>query len=284
VIAAALTLTVEDLALIDAEDLPSPAGLVILPYPVIVRAVTGDLGDDRAYNWRFPMQLQVVMDDGRLQDLPSVRMSTYHDTSGPVRPDTFLRFAAQARSQGTPLPPLLHGATRCWPLRTPVTENQLRDQQEFSAQARDIGEAARESSQTLGLDEDRVVGEYIPGTEVNDNDDLFTTRFLCAFWRLCEQRIAVTSPAEAGHSARVLAERAGVSPDVRIVRLRRAVATSDHDGSGREWHHRWVVRMHKVRQWYPSQQQHKIIYRGPYIKGPADKPLISGETVRGLVR
>ncbi len=45
-----------------------------------------------------------------------------------------------------------------------------------------------------------------------------------------------------------------------------------------------VVRMHKVRQWYPSIQQHKVIYRGPYVKGPEDKPLLGGETVRGLVR
>jgi hypothetical protein len=284
VIAAALTLTVDDLTLIDAGDLPSPGGLVVLPHPVIVRAVNGDLGDDRASSWRSPMQLQAVTDDGRRQDLPAVRMSTYHDTSGPVRPDVFLRFAAQARAQGTPLPPLLHSATRCWPLRMPVTEDQVRSLQESSTRAHDIGEAARESSRNLGLAEDRVTGEYVPGTEVDDNDDLFTARFLCAFWRLCEQRIAVTSPAETGHSARVLAERAGVSPDVRIIRLRRAESAGDHDGGGREWHHRWVVRMHKVRQWYPSLQQHKIIYRGPYIKGPEGKPLLSGEKVQGLVR
>ena len=83
VITAALTLTVDDLTLIDAGDLPSPGGLVVLPHPVIVRAVTGDLGDDRAFSWRSPMQLQAVTDDGRRQDLPAVRMSTYHDTSGP---------------------------------------------------------------------------------------------------------------------------------------------------------------------------------------------------------
>jgi hypothetical protein len=51
-----------------------------------------------------------------------------------------------------------------------------------------------------------------------------------------------------------------------------------------DWSHRWVVQMHKVRQWYPSQQQNKIILRGPYVKGPADKPLISGETVRAVTR
>jgi len=29
-----------------------------------------------------------------------------------------------------------------------------------------------------------------------------------------------------------------------------------------------LVRMHEVRQWYPSEQRHKPIYRGPYIRGP----------------
>jgi hypothetical protein len=34
----------------------------------------------------------------------------------------------------------------------------------------------------------------------------------------------------------------------------------------------------------PSEQQHKIIYRGPYVKGPEDKPFLEGETVWGLIR
>jgi hypothetical protein len=44
----------------------------------------------------------------------------------------------------------------------------------------------------------------------------------------------------------------------------------------RRYHHRWVVPMHKVRQWYPSQGVHKIIWHGPYIKGPANAPLLTG--------
>jgi len=42
--------------------------------------------------------------------------------------------------------------------------------------------------------------------------------------------------------------------------------------------------MHKVRQWYPSLQQHKVIYRGPFVKGDTAKPLLGGDVVRGLVR
>jgi hypothetical protein len=123
VVAAAQTLTREDLELATEEDLPTLAGLVVLPHPLIVRSITGDLGDDRAYTWRFPSQIQRPAPDGRsLQDAPAVRMSAYHDTHGPVRPDTFLDFAAQARAQGTPLPPLLLDNIRCQ-LLPPLTRS-----------------------------------------------------------------------------------------------------------------------------------------------------------------
>jgi hypothetical protein len=65
---------------------------------------------------------------------------------------------------------------------------------------------------------------------------------------------------------------------------RRAPEHSAGEPTTRNWQHRWVVKMHKVRQWYPSEQRHKVIYRGPYIKGPDGKPLLGGETVRALVR
>lgn len=35
--------------------------------------------------------------------------------------------------------------------------------------------------------------------------------------------------------------------------------------------------MHKVRQWYPSTQEHRVTWRDPYIKGPADPPFMVGE-------
>jgi hypothetical protein len=57
-----------------------------------------------------------------------------------------------------------------------------------------------------------------------------------------------------------------------------------HEARSRDWQHRRVARMHKVRQWYPSEQRHKVIYRGTMRRSPADKPLLGGETVRALVR
>ena len=286
VIAAAQSLTAHDLELLSDDDLPSKTGVVVLPRPVIVRTISGDLADDRAFSWRFPAQIhRPVSFSRRTGDVPAVRMSIYHDTSGPIRPDSFLDLAAQARAQGTPLPPLLLDSIRCMPLRYVPTSQQAHDRECFAATARAAGQNTRQQAKVLGRDENRVIGEYATGQQVDDRDDTFMLRFLYAFWRLCEQRIAEAEPAPAGHSAQVLADRAGVPAEVRVVRLRRTESPGhDGDHAGRDWQHRWVVRMHKVRQWYPSLQQHKVIYRGPYIKGPDDKPLLDGELVRALVR
>jgi hypothetical protein len=283
VIAAAQTLTREDLELLSEDDLPGRTGLVILPYPVIVRAVSGDLGDDRAFTWRFPAHFWRPSRRGH-KDLLAVRMSAYHDSYGPVRPDSFVDFSVQARVQGTPLPPLLLDAIRCMPVRFAATAEQVQALEKYVTSVRHAGDAARELVAAGGLDENRVVGEYTPGEQVDDRDDTFMPRFLYAFWRLCQQRIATVETPQASHSARVIADRAGVSPDVRVVRLRRTTSAGNSGQPGREWQHRWPVRMHKVRQWYPSVQQHKVIYRGPFIKGPADKPLLPGESIWALVR
>lgn len=73
---------------------------------------------------------------------------------------------------------------------------------------------------------------------------------------------------------------------VRVVQLRRFHQAASADTSHRQvnWQHSWVVRMHKVRQWYPSLGRHQVIFRGPYIKGPTDAPLLAGEKVQALVR
>ena len=130
-----------------------------------------------------------------------------------------------------------------------------------------------------------MIGEYVPGTEINDRDDSFSRRFLYAFWRLCEKRIASTNHAEVRHAARVTAERAGVSPDVRVVELRSTAphASETPADTVDRWRHRWIVRMHKVRQWYPSEQRHKVLYRGPFPKGHDDKPLLGGDIVKGVL-
>jgi hypothetical protein len=69
----------------------------------------------------------------------------------------------------------------------------------------------------------RAVGEYASSAILDqDQDGTLGSRFLYAFWRLCEQQIGALQAAPPGHSAQVTAARAAVNPDVRVVALRRA--------------------------------------------------------------
>ena len=282
VVAAALTLTIEDLELIHAETLPTQTGLIVLPHPLITRQLDGDLVDPRGFLWWHPARIALTLS----KTVPAVHVATYLDGHGPVQPESWTDFTAMAAAAGTPVPPLLLNSMRSFPYKHRFTDAELQALDRFSSGARQLGSSARILSAELGLHEDQVVGEYIPGQEIEDYDDLFSVKFLFAFWRLAEQRIALTEHAPVNHSAQVTVDRAGVSADVRVVRLRRTSERRTGDGStGRvDWQHRWPVRMHKVRQWYPSLGTHDLLWRGPYIKGPTDKPLIGGEQVWGLIR
>jgi hypothetical protein len=69
-------------------------------------------------------------------------------------------------------------------------------------------------------------------------------------------------------------EPPGVITPAQLERLRR-----DHGDLRVE-----VQQHHMITsQWYPN-LQHKVIYRGPLIKGDTAKPLLGGDVVRGLVR
>ena len=196
--------------------------------------------------------------------------------------------ARAARAQGLAVPPMLLDVI--WSLPThPTAPGQAHDQDHLTAGLRRLntGYWQEETRRKPPPDPDQVTGEYASGEILDeDQDGTLGSRFLYAFWRLCEQQIATQQPAEPSHAARVTATRAGVSPDLRIIALRRASTPAQTAGQAgaHQWHHHWIVRMHKVRQWYPSLQQHKVLYRGPLIKGDTNKPLLSGEIVRGLIR
>lgn len=106
--------------------------------------------------------------------------------------------------------------------------------------------------------------------------------YLFAFLRIARQPMSVASQCRQ--------PRADSVPQawqrVRVVQLRRfhQEATVANDARQVNWRHSWIVRMHKVRQWYPSLGRHQVIFRGPYLKGPTDAPLLAGETVQALVR
>jgi hypothetical protein len=283
VIAAAQSLTLADLALLREDDLPSPSGAVVLPRPLITRHQSGSLYRDIAFTWRSPSQVPLPGGMGfRLAELPAVRMSEYT-----VSPRSNRDFTQAARAQRTTLPPMLLEVVWSLPLH-PDTPDRAHDYDLLADALRRLNIAywQEETRNSEAPKPDQATGEYASGAILDqDPDGTLGSRFLYAFWRLCEQQIGAVQPAPAGHSVQVTAAHAGVNPDVRVVALRRAGPSDRPAQAGpHQWHHHWVVRMHKVRQWYPSLQQHKVIYRGPFVKGDMAKPLLAGEVVRGLVR
>lgn len=105
-----------------------------------------------------------------------------------------------------------------------------------------------------------------------------------AFQLAAQTNLAETEKQTTPRPERRRTERAGLPPrDVRIVRLRRAVA-ADRDAeqgtaAGRDWQHRWVVRGHWRNHWYPKLADHRPKWIAPYLKGPDGAPLLGGDKV-----
>jgi hypothetical protein len=282
VAAAAQTLSYSDLGLLRDDDLPGPAGLLVLPQPLRLRLPTGTIEEARAYTWRLPWRIPLPAGQGFAgTELPAVRMSSYVSARR-----TNADYRQEVRRAGVALPPFVLDFTWSLPLH-PATAAQQHDQQRLEAELHRLNSEYWEQQIRSRSAAGDSAGEYALGSAIDDDQDgTFGSRFLYAFWRMCEQKIAAVTPAETRHAARTNAARAGVSPEVRVVTLRRTASPAAAPGQPghAEWHHRWVVRMHKVNQWYPSLGQHRVLFRGPYVKGPADKPLLGGDVVKGLVR
>jgi hypothetical protein len=282
VAAAAQTPTYRDLRLLREDDLPGPTGLLFLPQPLRLRLPTGTIEEVQAYTWRIPWRLPLPAGRGFAgTELPAVRLSAY-TPAGRANTD----FRQEVRRLGVALPPFLLDTTWSLPLHA-ATAVQQHDQQRLEAELHRLNTRYWEHETSTHAAAGGTAGEYALGSAVDDDqDNTFGSRFVYAFWRMCEQRIAAITKPESRHAARKTAARAGVPVDVRVVALRRAASPTSGPThpSHTEWHHQWVVRMHKVNQWYPSLGQHRVRFRGPYLKGPADKPLLGGDVAKGLVR
>lgn len=108
---------------------------------------------------------------------------------------------------------------------------------------------------------------------------------LIAAWVLMQQPITSVAAAEFGRHERKRMARQGVDPRVRVVTLRSA--KQQHDPGlvdSRHYDHRWIVRGHWRKQWYPSQDRHIPIWIAPHVKGPDGAPLLGGEKVYSWTR
>ncbi|KJY32161.1 hypothetical protein VR45_23350 [Streptomyces sp. NRRL S-495] len=284
VMAAAATLEIADTATLDREvDLPAPTGLLMLPEPIVHANRNGALSDTAAFGWA-PAQLFNAWPEVE-GGTPGLRVTSFMDRDGPIQPDEWRATLALARASGMPLPLLvpdgvtgMTGDGHLAHLDTAQLHEVSRDVQEVHLQLRQSATAVR------GQVEE--VGEWTGGQVVEDPTQDFVRRYMFAFWRLAAQKsmeVSVLRPPAVGVVPRQgRAAGPAAVPDVRVVQLG-APARGSGGGEGavqehRMYHHRFPVRMHKVRQWYPSQGVHRIIWRGPYIKGPAGAPLVVTES------
>jgi hypothetical protein len=213
----------------------------------------------------------IVLHPGR--SVRTLEIEAWVDGNGPVQVPDFIHARRIAAQAGHPFPRLMPIHHARVPLdRTPAGVNHpLID--EMLARAK----AVQPSLNADGVE----VGEH-HGSVIDALADDWIRAYVFAFVRLCAQQIAVTNPYRELRGTDLPARP---TDQVRVTQLRSFSELADveqnHHGN---YQHRWVVRMHKVRQWYPSVGSHKIIWRGPYIKGPADAPLLTGERVNALVR
>jgi hypothetical protein len=117
--------------------------------------------------------------------------------------------------------------------------------------------------------------------------------YIVCIWRLCQQSIASRNPEEVGRTMRRKLGRMAIpNKPVSIITLRRIDGAYDPDGEKHvEWQHRWWCRGHWRNQPYREMNEdgekvtiYRQIYIDPFIKGPADKPLLVRPKVNALVR
>ncbi|MFK4122902.1 hypothetical protein [Streptomyces longwoodensis] len=276
VMAAAATLEPADVGTLDKDrDIAIRTGLLVLPEPVVVENRGGSLSDVRAFGWQLVTQHQVLPD----AQYPGVQLTCFMDRDGPVQPQSWRLAVAQARASGSTLPPLVPDGIYGMRTDAALTAESNEQHAEITEEHRRLNTVLNQVAEHRALPAEE--GQW-DGGRIRDTYDDFAARYAFAFWRLAAQGVTVLGAAheadESGSSHQAQAQPA--DPDVRVIRLANqlpAQRSAADDGASRIYHHRWTVRMHKVRQWYPSAQEHRVIWRGPYIKGPADAPFMLGE-------
>lgn len=126
----------------------------------------------------------------------------------------------------------------------------------------------------------------LPGPDATTTT-LSWARLVFAVFQLAAQaNLAEREELRTSRPERRRAEKAGLPPrDVRVIRLRRSLEAernADSGSGGRDWRHRWIVRGHWRQHWYPRLGDHRPLWIAPYLKGPADAPLIGGDKVTVL--
>lgn len=111
-------------------------------------------------------------------------------------------------------------------------------------------------------------------------------RWMVTYWTMMNQTVVASSrePLERLTARRV--RRYKIPEHVTVVQLRRRESNQKHVGeTSVEWQHRWMVRGHWRNQPYgEGRRDVRRIWIHPFVKGPADKPLVQTQKVYALTR
>lgn len=119
-------------------------------------------------------------------------------------------------------------------------------------------------------------------------------RLAHAFFLLLGQTVSQTMEAHLDKPRRKRAGRAGIPARVTVVQLRNLQTRQEQGESMVEWSHRWLVRgfwrwqvcgpEHRLAQEVSPGKWRARIWIAPFVKGPADKPLVVSDKVYALHR
>jgi hypothetical protein len=117
-----------------------------------------------------------------------------------------------------------------------------------------------------------VKGQGVPGDE--SYGTATSARLLVSLLAFVQQRVLVHTP---GHLTRADRRRLGRRPEdvpsISVITLRAAKHHKpEGDATPVDWQYRWLVRGHWRQQWYPSVEEHRLVWVMPHVKGPEDKP------------
>jgi hypothetical protein len=122
-------------------------------------------------------------------------------------------------------------------------------------------------------------GNIIPTGETAHSHNAVHAIFQVAS-RLITQRVMSQTTQGVDRHTRKRAMRADIPfTEVNVVDLPRRVSSSNPQGTGVEYTHRWMVAGHWRNQWYPSLGTHRQRWIHGYVKGPDDKPLVVKQRV-----
>lgn len=270
--AAAGTLTKENLQRWRSDDLLDEVGVLLLPEIQMVHADGRAVPDEVIMlSWSTGMFTN-PLDRSHTK---CIFTTAWFDGDGPILSHGWTIARRTAKENGTPLPSyyIIADTRLSLDIDDPDGANYLSAGSLFGSPDAHLPET-----------ESEIVGEYTGETIHTPDISEWMTKYLFAFMGLARQGIPSVRPYREMRGPDMPPRR---YDEVRVVQLRSFTQLGDvrqEDGTTRQLHHRWVVRMHKVNQWYPSEGVHRIIWRGPFIKGPEGAPLLAGEKVQALVR